>query len=76
MWVLGIVLIYMLILKITGHSPTETAIFGTALGVMATAIYQINYKLGNLIGENKEFKSNVKESFNKMKTDLEALKKK
>jgi len=35
-WVFGIILIYWLLLKITGHSPTSETVFMSAFGVLVT----------------------------------------
>lgn len=35
-WVFGIILVYWLLLKITGHSPTSETVFMGALGIIVT----------------------------------------
>ncbi len=55
MIVLMAVLIYMLILKVTGHSPTLDTIFGVTLGVLTTGMVNLYYKFGKLEGMITEF---------------------
>lgn len=61
--VLGVILLYNIYLKITGHSPSETTIFGWAIAFIISIqaveigfLIKINYSLGKL----DEFKEIVK----------------
>lgn len=72
-WILGIVLIYMLVLKILGHSPIYETIFGVALGVIVAQLFNMSYKVGKLEGDIASVKNTfhyVKEDINKINNNL------
>lgn len=48
MWVLGILLIYFLLLKILGESPTSDTIFAVTLGMLGANVMYLNYQLGKI----------------------------
>jgi len=78
MWILGIIAIYMLILKITGHSPTIDTILMTVIGILAVGLLNLYYHFGeinNFINRTfPRFENNIKESFEKAKDDSKELK--
>lgn len=80
MWVLGIIAIYMLVLKITGHSPTMDTILATFVGIMVMGMLNLYYHLGEFNSFIKEtfprFEKRVQESFEHVKEDLQELKRK
>lgn len=70
-WILIVIFIYQLILKITGHSPTDLTVLYTGFGVIAAHLLTLTYKFGRVEG----FMDNTKESFKRMKDDIGDLKK-
>jgi len=79
-WILNIILIILIIVgiylflnRIFGHSPTDLQLilwlfgfFGTAMVKMFSLVYNINREIG-------ELKTNTKESFNKIRTDVSEI---
>lgn len=80
MWILGIAAIYMLLLKITDHSPTIDAILTTVIGIMAMGLLNLYYHFGEFNNFIKEtfprFERNIQESFDRVKEDLTEIKRK
>lgn len=80
MWILGIIAIYMLVLKIIGHSPTIDAILTTFTGVIAMGLLNLHYHFGELNhfinGTFPRFEKNIQESFERVKEDLAEIKRK
>ena len=76
MWILGIIVIYMLVLKIAGHSPTLESILLVFVGIIGTNLLFINYKIGKQEGKFNQFEYKIKDSFERMKKDLEEIKRK
>lgn len=80
MWILGIIAIYMLVLKITGHSPAIDAILTTFTGVIAMGLLNLYYHFGEFNHFIKEtfprFEKNIQESFERVKEDLAEIKRK
>jgi len=58
-WILLAILMYQLILKITGHSPTDITILYTGFGVIISYLLITSYN----IGKSEEFMENTKESY-------------
>lgn len=74
MWILGIIVIYMLILKITGHSPTAEAVIIAFTGIIVTNLLFLNYKIGRHEEKFNNIRKDIKESFERIKADLEVIK--
>ena len=55
MWILGILVISMLLLKLTNHSPTLDQVIVTLLGVILAAIFTFSYTIGTHIGEVRSY---------------------
>lgn len=71
-----IIVIYFLLLKVTGHSPIfETIVITLVIGLVIN-MYRYEFILGKFIGDQEEFKDNVKDSFHNLKNDIQELKKK
>lgn len=74
LWILGIALIYMLILKITGHSPTFETVTLAFIGIFGVALLHLYYHFGQSNTFVKEtfprFERNVKDSFDKIKEEF------
>lgn len=66
---LGIIAIYMLLLKLTNHSPTLEQINIAITGLMAGIVYKMKFHLGKIT----EFMENTKESIREIKEDIENL---
>ncbi len=71
MWVLGIIAIYMLLLKIFGRSPTLESILAIIIGIMGTNLLFVNYKMGKMEGKLELIDGRVQESFRKIREDLQ-----
>ncbi len=54
------ILIIQLILKLTGHSPTEIQLLYIAIGAITSYLLAMSYKLGVFVGEMKGFVSVTK----------------
>ncbi len=67
-WILLVIGIALLIWKIFGKSPTD-------LAVMMPFILMLILKMWSISDELKEFRHNVKSSFDRIKTDMDNLKK-
>ena len=52
----GMLLIYWLLLKVTGHSPTSDQIIITGFGALATCLLAIAGVLLRIVGELRELK--------------------
>ena len=80
MWILGIIAIYMLLLKITGHSPTLDTILTTFIGILAMGLLNLYYHFGDFNHFIKEtfprFEKKIQESFERVKEDLTEIKRK
>ncbi len=80
MWILGIIVVYMLIVKILGHSPTTEAIVLSLMGIFGMGLLHLYYHYGQFNNFTKEtfprFEKNIKESFARVKEDLEEIKRK
>jgi NhaP-type Na+/H+ or K+/H+ antiporter len=59
MWILGALVIGMLLLKLTNHSPTLDQVMITLLGAILVSIITFSYAIGMHIGEVKRY---IKES--------------
>ena len=68
----------MLLLKITGHSPTIDTILITIVGILAVGLLNLYYHFGevnNFVNKTfPRFENNVKESFERVKDDSQELK--
>lgn len=67
------VFVTLLILKITGHSPTDIQILYVGFSVLISYLLVMSYKIGLFVGKVNEFMNTTKNSFNKID---EVLKKK
>jgi len=61
-WVLGVIVIYWLLLKITGHSPTSETVFIGVFGAIVTLMGIMLSFIINIKGEIGEIKRFMKES--------------
>lgn len=78
--ILSILTIIMILLKITGHSPTETTIIFSVIGILVTLqamiigiLFNIKGDLGNIKGNIGEFKEFKRQTIGKIKA-LEKIK--
>lgn len=49
--IFSLVIIYQLILKITGHSPTDILILYSFIGLLITNAFILNYRFGRMEGK-------------------------
>ncbi|MDP2909202.1 MAG: hypothetical protein Q8N77_05330 [Nanoarchaeota archaeon] len=70
---LAIILAVFLILKITGHSPTDVQILYVGFSAVISYLLIMSYKIGLFVGKVNEFMNITKNSFKKLD---EAIKKK
>ncbi len=75
MWVLGVIAIYMLLLKISGHSPALESILAIIIGIMGTNLLFVNYKMGKMEGKLELIDSRVQESFSHVKEEFAHVRK-
>lgn len=75
-YIILVIIIYFLLLKITGNSPLFETVVATVLVALASIIYRHEFLLGKFIGEQDEFRENVKTSFQNLREDIQELKKK
>lgn len=74
-WILLVVFVYQLILKISGHSPTDLTILYSGFSILITYILATTYKLGKFTGHVEEFMKNTKEHFRTLRGDISSLRK-
>ena len=74
LYIFLIIVIYQIILKISGNSPTFETIIITALSLIMINSFRYEYLLGKYIGENTEFKKNIKQSFELIRKDIQEIK--
>ena len=75
LYIFLIIVIYQIFLKIIGRSPIfETVIMGI-LGILIINSFRHEFLLGKFVGENKEFKKNIEQSFNHIKEDIKIIRK-
>ncbi len=76
LYILLIIVIYQIFLKITEHSPLFETVTMSLLTIIIINSLRYGYLLGKFIGENNEFRQNVKQSFNYLREDIKEIKKK
>lgn len=77
-WTLGLIAIYMLILKITNHSPTIDEIQNIIFGVLATIVLAIIIQFSNIyyrLGKIETIQKYMKIDIESIKNDLSYIKK-
>lgn len=75
-FILAIALVYMVLLKLTNHSPTIDVILLVGLGVVITVLFSFNKKLNYHIGKFDSFMEQFKEfskDFKQMKNQYNRL---
>jgi len=75
--IIGLITIYMMILKLTNHSPTVDAIIGTIIigntGILGS-IYKFKGKTEHFMEESKEKFARIENKVDKIELDLNDLK--
>lgn len=71
--VFAVLLLIQIILKLTGHSPTETQIIYIFIGAIISYLLVMSYNLGQFVGEVRGFMTISKNSFRKMGRDVDCL---
>ena len=73
-WVLFIVLatlfVVQIIIKLTGHSPSDAQILYVGFGAIVSYLLAMSYKLGEFVGEVREFMKTTKNTFRKLGKDI------
>ncbi|MDP2939706.1 MAG: hypothetical protein Q8O13_06500 [Candidatus Omnitrophota bacterium] len=67
---LTIILVVFLILKITGHSPTDVQILYVGFSVVISYLLMMSYKIGMFVGKVDEFMDATKNNFKKLNEEL------
>lgn len=67
---LTIILVVFLILKITGHSPTDVQILYVGFSVVISYLLMMSYKIGMFVGKVDEFMDVTKNNFKKLNEGL------
>ena len=65
----GMIIIFMILLKLTNHSPTIEQIILTITSLIAVMFYRMKFQLGKFT----EFMDNTKESINELKSDIKEI---
>lgn len=71
---LTIILVIFLILKITGHSPTDVQILYVGFSVVISYLLMMSYKIGLFVGKVNEFMDTTKIGFKKLHEELKKRK--
>ena len=58
----------MIILKLSGHSPTSDTIFGIALAIIGTSVVNIHYRFGKFEANQ----TNLSKQFTALASDFKA----
>ena len=74
LYILLIIVIYQIFLKIAEHSPLFETTTMSLLTIVIVNSLRYEYILGKFIGENKEFKNNVQQSFINLRDDINEIK--
>ena len=67
---LTLILIVFLILKITGHSPTDVQILYVGFSVVISYLLMMSYKIGVFVGKVDAFMNATKNNFKKLNEEL------
>jgi ABC-type antimicrobial peptide transport system permease subunit len=67
---LTLILIVFLILKITGHSPTDVQILYVGFSVVISYLLMMSYKIGVFVGKVDAFMNATKNNFKKLNEGL------
>ena len=67
---LTLILIVFLILKITGHSPTDVQILYVGFSVVISYLLMMSYKIGMFVGKVDAFMNATKNNFKKLNEEL------
>lgn len=73
-WILGITVIIMLLLKLTGHSPTADQIMVSMLGAMFATMLTFGYVFGTHMGEVNRFMKESDRRFYALARNFERFK--
>ena len=74
LYILLVIVIYQILLKVSGHSPLFETVTMSLLTVLIVNSLRYEYLLGRFIGENKEFRNNLKQSFDRLRDDIREIK--
>lgn len=75
-FILSTIFIAQLILKITGHSPSAIEMLNVGQGIIISYLFGASLSFGMFREEAKKFRRNVKESFKRIKQDIETIRSK
>lgn len=67
---LTIILVVFLVLKITGHSPTDVQILYVGFSVVISYLLMMSYKIGVFVGKVDAFMNATKNNFKKLNEEL------
>lgn len=67
-------LVFQIIMKMTGHSPDTETILATAITMIISFLLIATLKVGEFIGKTNSFMENAKESFRRMREDMNKIK--
>ncbi|MEK6857621.1 MAG: hypothetical protein AABX39_03460 [Nanoarchaeota archaeon] len=62
-WILGVLLIYWILLKLTNHSPTIEQLTLVGVGILGGLLFKQQYDIGKLDGKFESFKDNCNKEF-------------
>lgn len=66
----GMIIIFMILLKLTNHSPTIEQIILTITSLIAVMVYRMKFQLGKFT----EFMENTKDSITNLKDEIKEIK--
>ncbi|MFC1752397.1 hypothetical protein ACFL96_03270 [Thermoproteota archaeon] len=68
--ILSAILIIQITLKLIGRSPTDIQILYIAFGVIVSYLFFMSYKIGEFVGEVREFMKISKNTFRKLGLEI------
>ncbi len=74
--VFALLVIFLLLWKLLGSSPTIEEITLGLTTILASWLINLSYKFGKSEGQQNQFEKNVKDSFERVREDLKEIKQK
>ena len=72
-WILGVILIYWILLKLTNHSPTIDQLTLVGVGILGGLLFKQQYDIGKLDGKFESFKDSCNKEFARMDNRIEKV---
>ena len=72
-WILGVLLIYWILLKLTNHSPTVDQMILVGVGILGGLLFKQQYDIGKLDGKFEGLKESCNKEFTRINVRLDKL---